>query len=47
MRDKWDDQTALIPLDLSDTEYALLLARAAQQGLTLEEYCRRILGFPP
>jgi hypothetical protein len=47
MRDKWDDRTALIPLDLTEAEYALLLARAAQQGLTLEEYCRRALGFSP
>ena len=47
MKDKWADRTEVIPIDLSDAEYARLRARAAQEGLTLEEYFRVCLGFPP
>lgn len=49
MADKWDERTC--QLDLSDSfsaaEKADLERRADQAGLTLEEYLRTRLGFPP
>jgi siderophore synthetase component len=45
--DKWADRTELITLELSDAESAAFCARAAQRGLTPEEYIRTLLGLPP
>ena len=47
MQDKWADRTELVSFELSDAEYAAFRARAAQHGLTPEEYIRLLLGLPP
>jgi hypothetical protein len=47
MRDKWTDRTEVMAFELSDAEYAAFCARAAQHGLTPEEYVRTLLGLPP
>ena len=45
--DKWMARTIAVDLELTDEEEAMLKARAAQEGLTLEEYIRTVLGCPP
>lgn len=41
------DRTIAVDLDLTEAEEAMLTARAAQKGLTLEEYIRTLLGYAP
>ena len=45
--DKWTLRIHVVDLELTDEEEAMLTARAAQYGLTLEEYVRTLLGYPP
>jgi hypothetical protein len=45
--DKWTARTVAIDLELTDEEEAMLTAKAAQCGLTLEEYIRTVVGCPP
>lgn len=45
--DKWATRTREIWVDLTDEEEAVLIARAAGKGLTLEEYFRTCVGFEP
>lgn len=45
--DKWTARKIAVDLELTDEEEAMLTARAAQQGLTLEEYIRTLLSCPP
>lgn len=45
--DKWTRRTHAVDLELTDEEEAILTAKAAQYGLTLEEYIRTQLGCPP
>lgn len=45
--DKWAGRTREGWIDLTDEEDAMLTARAARKGLTLEEYLRTLMGFPP
>ncbi len=45
--DKWTARTIVTELELTDEEEAMLTAKAAQNGLTLEEYIRTLLGYPP
>lgn len=40
-------RTIAVDLELTGKEEAMLTARAAQEGLTLEEYIRTLLGYPP
>ena len=44
--DKWAARTKTFRLELTADEHAYLTAKAAQQGLTLEEYLRTCCGFP-
>jgi hypothetical protein len=46
-KDKWADRTRVVYMELSDEQEAMFRRKAAQQGLTLEEYIRTRLGFPP
>jgi len=45
--DKWTLRKKVIYMDLTDEEEAILMAKAAQYGLTVEEYVRTCLGCPP
>ncbi len=45
--DKWTMRTHAVDLELTDEQEAMLTAKAAQYGLTLEEYVRTLLGCPP
>ena len=45
--DKWAGRTVVVDLGLTEEEKAMLEARAAQLGLTFEEYIRTLLGYPP
>jgi len=45
--DKWAERTSTIEAEFSDEEWALLTARAAEKGLTVEEYLRVRLGLEP
>jgi len=45
--DKWADRTFAVDLILTEDEEAALTAKAAQLGLTPEEYVRTRLGFTP
>ena len=45
--DKWTARTKVIEYEFSDEELNMLEARAAERGLTLEEYLRTCLGFEP
>lgn len=45
--DKWTARNIVTELELTDEEEAMLTAKAAQNGLTLEEYIRTLLGYPP
>jgi hypothetical protein len=45
--DKWATRTHEIEVDLTEEEEAMLTAKAAKKGLTLEEYFRVCCGFPP
>lgn len=45
--DKWTLRTHVVDFELTDEEEAMLMIRAAQYGLTLEEYVRTLLGCPP
>lgn len=44
MANKWDTRTCTIDAEFTADEFA---ARAAHAGLTLEEYCRTLLGLEP
>ena len=46
-KDKWAERTRVVDMDLSAEEEAMLTKKAAKRGLTLEEYIRTLLGFPP
>jgi hypothetical protein len=46
-KDKWADRIIAVDLEFSEAEEAMLTAKAAQKGLTLEEYVRTLLGYPP
>jgi hypothetical protein len=45
--DKWAARKIVTELELTGEEEAMLTAKAAQNGLTLEEYIRTLLGYPP
>lgn len=45
--DKWATRTHETWIELSDEEKAMVTAKAAAMGLTLEEYFRVCCGFPP
>lgn len=45
--DKWAARTKTMEIELTAEEEAFYTAKAAKQGLTLEEYIRTRLGFPP
>ena len=47
MADTSDERTCAISADFTADELAALHARAAQAGLTLEAYCRTLLGLEP
>ena len=45
--DKWAARTQTLAIELTAGDKAILTAEAAKQGLTLEEYLRTCLGYPP
>lgn len=45
--DKWAARTSKLECELSDEELELLEGRAAERGLTLEEYFRTCMGLEP
>lgn len=45
--DKWTARTMAVDIQLTDEEEAMLTGKAAQYGLTLEEYVRTLVGCPP
>ena len=45
--DKWATRTRETWVEFTDEEEAMLTAKAAKKGLTLEEYLRTLVGFPP
>ena len=46
-KDKWAERTRVVYMELSREQEAMFRRKAAQQGLTLEEYIRTRLGFQP
>jgi len=46
-KDKWEARNIVTELELTDEEEAMLMAKAAQNGLTFEEYIRTLLGYLP
>jgi len=44
--DKWAARTNAFQFEVTANEHAFLTAKAAEQGLTLEEYIRTCCGFP-
>ena len=45
--DKWATRTHETWVEFTEEEETMLTARAAKKGLTLEEYLRTLVGFPP
>jgi hypothetical protein len=45
--DKWAARTQTLATELTASDEAILTAEAAKKGLTLEEYLRTCLGYPP
>ena len=43
--DKWAARTVVTECEFTDEELDMLKRRAAERGLTLEEYLRTCMGF--